>query len=1311
MNFRGCSSRTRSGDPVRQVTSAVHSGRPCNPCLLCKQGNLSKYVHPKSWKNAQLLDRLRSYEPNLDIQLDSCICRLCRDDISKISDENFLPRWKKSSQRKHCLVPTCDRMSSKVTHLVDQSTLCEIMHISGSDLELCEAQGFPLCSEHYGALYRKLNPFKRNCKTCNKALLDITKARKCPNPTVVQKFLSENLDFDGTINDEDRICTTCYKSHLILIKHITQSVKSTDSDLTHKISELKSEMTDLLTIQSPEQLVSYTITSMAIHVAEVLLDQGAILLPDLYDKFTNKLEELAQLCKVHLDPSHRISKTMFRNYLSATLEHHMAYRCYAKKYGTILYRYGGDLTFTLNKLLSKCRQEKEKPFQQTLEDVCKKLNCKIHETIDTFIREDRMHPHKIEDIIIDEWIDQFDPDVWTALQILTQPLSASSSKVHQIRRFFCMCVLLFTTNSECSFPLHTLLTDAILTCGGSGRLVKMLNRLGACACADTLGRYVQFRVDERKNTGIMEGYPNNCFSVVSMDNIDFIQSFARVYSGKLQMSWHGTTIQIVLPTPTNAKDIPTTTSISKRPFSSRSPSSKLIDETRSPVMKKMRRSRTGMEQARRNLLPQLQIIHPDLRPVPSMSEIQSQESLNIEKFRLTSDEQKAQDSLLNNSIDYILIKKASEKPVISLPSYLGLLQDLPTPECSSIVYYGVMGQKCDSKETVLEVINQLHREFIVTNRKKWVLLEGDQLTYSLIVSLKEDYGNDLRWLIPIPGDWHVLKNLQEVLHKVYFDGGLADLAKSCGYLPNSVSTNFDRMHNFIVETWESLYRHFLSLFMSRNSAHSEFLSEISSWIKSFPVSSNQHSACRNLRQLLDDTCEKNPNFHKNFLSFVEEMAEKDKTWKLWKQYVLEDGFAYISLHLAIRTSNWDLRMSALKKMTALFTAFDRPGYQKLVTDHIVDTVRMPTSVMNQLKQGGWTVSLTGRPCHSVGIDECHEMCINKDCKKYVIHPTADSIERKAIFMPIRAKAMKDIEKQLYPEQSTNSLNDILTVHSKNSSDKKFEINVRAMETKLNTSSLKLNDMDADHLHQLFGPRKISPEQEHDLLNFRNIGQGEFELSVQYFVLRNPSVKPPKRKKRLLTFTERKSNKRKVSDVERERKLQIECWKKRIAYCTATGQTMDKLYEQCLELPRAISTSDGEPTKGTKAIATTIYQKRYENATPSPFLTGFPTRWTPSTVIMEGMFLINIVPWDAHKSMSDYACFLIKQHVMPHYRNGATEVHVLFDDPRQNSLKHFERLKRDRTNPVSQSHTCNDFSGDSPVPSRWNQEVLSCRKCK
>ena len=78
-----------SNTQVRTVTSSIHHGRPCEPCILCKAGNLSKYFHQKSWKG--ILESLRKCEPSINIQLDSCICRPCRDDISRLCDDKFVP--------------------------------------------------------------------------------------------------------------------------------------------------------------------------------------------------------------------------------------------------------------------------------------------------------------------------------------------------------------------------------------------------------------------------------------------------------------------------------------------------------------------------------------------------------------------------------------------------------------------------------------------------------------------------------------------------------------------------------------------------------------------------------------------------------------------------------------------------------------------------------------------------------------------------------------------------------------------------------------------------------------------------------------------------------------------------------------------------------------------------------------------------------------------------------------------------------------------------------------------------------------------
>ena len=81
-----------------------------------------------------------------------------------------------------------------------------------------------------------------------------------------------------------------------------------------------------------------------------------------------------------------------------------------------------------------------------------------------------------------------------------------------------------------------------------------MNRLGACASEDTHKRYIQYRVEKSMKQGPMCGYPSKPFTVASADNLDFIHSHARVYAGKQQLSWHGTTVQLVQPQPCKLVD-------------------------------------------------------------------------------------------------------------------------------------------------------------------------------------------------------------------------------------------------------------------------------------------------------------------------------------------------------------------------------------------------------------------------------------------------------------------------------------------------------------------------------------------------------------------------------------------------------------------------------------------------------------------------------------------------------------------------------------------------------------------------------------
>ena len=330
------------------------------------------------------------------------------------------------------------------------------------------------------------------------------------------------------------------------------------------------------------------------------------------------------------------------------------------------------------------------------------------------------------------------------------------------------------------------------TCGGSNRLVRLLNRFGACASSDTHARYVQYRVDKSKKEGPMSGFPDNAFIVASADNLDYIHSYARVYCGNQQSSWNGTTVQLVQPWPSKLLDnvSPAETSthtqatntenelirhpqtpasatletrlqacLSKRSHSTQSPINS--PGKHSPAPKRRRWMRTGTEEKQTSTDTSNQSPPSTCTPNAIDSQLQNP-NLSIGNFRLTEEESKSMAQLREMCNEYMLQKMASTthaKTLIDFQTYFNLYNNQPPPECSNIIYYKVLSQRCDDKETLLNIINDLYHEFVATKKKKWILLEGDQATYERLQSLKTEYGNDLSWMVPISRRLAFLKKL------------------------------------------------------------------------------------------------------------------------------------------------------------------------------------------------------------------------------------------------------------------------------------------------------------------------------------------------------------------------------------------------------------------------------------------------------------------------------------------------------------------------------------------------------------------------
>ena len=131
----------------------------------------------------------------------------------------------------------------------------------------------------------------------------------------------------------------------------------------------------------------------------------------------------------------------------------------------------------------------------------------------------------------------------------------------------------------------------------------------------------------------------------------------------------------------------------------------------------------------------------------------------------------------------------------------------------------------------------------------------------------------------------------------------------------------------------------------------------------------------------------------------------------------------------------------------------------------------------------------------------------------------------------------------------------------------------------------------------FSLKHTTQEQNHDLLQFRIIGQDEFEKHVSYYILKHVSVHPPLRKKRLQTLSERKVTKRQMTQLEKDRRVVQKCLHKKLKWSKQTGQSIDKIAEQYVPIPLALADSSGIPIKGQKSNTIKVLKNSYKDATP------------------------------------------------------------------------------------------------------------------
>lgn len=473
--------------------------------------------------------------------------------------------------------------------------------------------------------------------------------------------------------------------------------------------------------------------------------------------------------------------------------------------------------------------------------------------------------------------------------------------------------------------------------------------------------------------------------------------------------------------------------------------------------------------------------------------------------------------------------------------------------------------------------------------------------------------------------------------KTYYSAGLKELVKSSGYRGETLTSlekcsHFKRTHHFLLQAWQGMYRQMLRAYMTEEETLPQLASLYTALQEKYVTPSEFLITVEGLLNNISQN---------DFQAFVEKVSKTDDTWKFWAQFVLQDCLAYVGLFLAIRCQNWKLRVSSLKKMAPLFAAYDRTTYRRLIPNHLADIQTYPSQLLQCMQAGAFAVSVTGVRGHSVALDEAHEMCINRDMKAAVVRPTKAYLQKTSMFLRYRIAAYKNLLHQLFPAQSkipSQFAQDHLTTTE--SEITKREDNIIAMIKEIENNIVLPHNISSNRgLLNVFTGTAATPQQAHDLLNFRNIGSEDLAQFINHHILRKPSTAAPIKHNRLLTMAPPIIGKQRISHKEKEFKQVTKCLRRRLAWCNRTGQSYNPAYEQYSVFPRAISDENGYPHKGTKSSWTDKLSNRY-NSPDLPVITNtLPQGWNPQAVIVDGMFLINCKPLRHTSTVADYANLL------------------------------------------------------------------------
>ena len=377
------------------------------------------------------------------------------------------------------------------------------------------------------------------------------------------------------------------------------------------------------------------------------------------------------------------------------------------------------------------------------------------------------------------------------------------------------------------------------------------------------------------------------------------------------------------------------------------------------------------------------------------------------------------------------------------------------------------------------------------------------------------------------------------------------------------------------------------------------------------------------------------------------MGEKfsdDEVRCFWSQ-ILIYLHAYVGFYFVIRSGNWLLRNSCLKILTELFFAYSRDKYEVLSVNALADSYTYPKQVLENFKNGEWTVSYKGRPYNSLALDEAQECIINRKLKQITTRPSHFRMVEMSDFMAYLDVVVTGLDSHVF------KLNKDKVVNKKHSCMRKnliFNLIADKHIFKLHEKRVLCNIF-------VDNPPTLPASNIEDLLHIRQKGiERKFSYIRQYTLVPPTELKQKRRRQKLKSFTIPKASTKKISTRLNQPTLLLSS-----AYKSLLSP--NRGYKQTFPLPLAICNPDGKMRPCNKSMFKDAVQKLFP--TTQIFVPQCPILHSPHDLIVDFLYVLHQPPPPHITTFSCYAKYLWERIVLKlGIHRGAKVIRIVVDKP-------------------------------------------------